>query len=177
MIQRQLWGIRFPDGKRSGEAIVIGVPEQGAHNEAVQRELTLRSQRPNLQGRDRAGDNLIPEPRPPQTHDGPLPRGQRHSRSRTCGLRMVRCRMPLEITLIIIGLLPTVAAWRAWASKDRASLNGTRKALFLLGPVAASIALTIYVAFVIYTYRIHGQVPSEAKATSLQRKTAGDVNN
>jgi glucan phosphoethanolaminetransferase (alkaline phosphatase superfamily) len=59
--------------------------------------------------------------------------------------------MPLEITLIIIGLLPTIAAWRAWASKDRTSLTGTRKALF-----AASLALTIYVAFVIYTYRIHG---------------------
>ena len=69
---------------------------------------------------------------------------------------MVRCRMPLEITLIVIGLLPTVAAWRTWASKERASLGGTRKYLFLVGLTAASIALTIYIAFVIYIFRIHG---------------------
>ena len=69
---------------------------------------------------------------------------------------MVRCRMPLEITLIIIGLLPTVAAWRAWTTKDRMSLNGTRKVLFLTGLAGASIALTIYLAFVIYAFRIHG---------------------
>jgi hypothetical protein len=65
---------------------------------------------------------------------------------------MVRCGMSLEITLIIIGLLPTVAAWRAWASKDRASLNGTRKVLFVAGLLGASIALTIYVALVIYAF-------------------------
>jgi hypothetical protein len=64
--------------------------------------------------------------------------------------------MSLEITLIIIGLLPTLAAWSAWASKDRVTLNGTRKALFLAGLTGASIALTIYIAFVIYTFRIHG---------------------
>ena len=38
----------------------------------------------------------------------------------------------------------------------RVSLNGTRKVLFLAGLAGASIALTIYVAFVIYAFRIHG---------------------
>jgi len=64
--------------------------------------------------------------------------------------------MSLEITLIIIGLLPTLAAWRTWASKDRVSLNGTRKALFVAGLAGASLALAIYVAFVFYAHRIHG---------------------
>jgi hypothetical protein len=64
--------------------------------------------------------------------------------------------MQLEILFVIIALLPTVVAWRTWVSKDRASLNGTRKVMFLVGLVGASIALTIYAAFVIYTLRIHG---------------------
>lgn len=64
--------------------------------------------------------------------------------------------MQLEILFVIIVLLPIVAAWRTWVSKDRASLNGTRKIMFLVGLVGASIALTIYAAFVIYTFRIHG---------------------
>jgi hypothetical protein len=69
---------------------------------------------------------------------------------------MVRCRMQLEILFVIVVLLPIVAAWRTWVSKDHASLNGTRKVMFLVGLVGASVALTIYTAFVIYTFRIHG---------------------
>jgi len=46
------------------EALLIGRKEQGAHNAAVQRELNLRTQRPNLQLTGRAGDVLIREPRP-----------------------------------------------------------------------------------------------------------------
>jgi|GEM_PF-5132464 hypothetical protein len=64
--------------------------------------------------------------------------------------------MQLEILFMIIVLLPTAAAWLTWVSKDRASLNGTRKIMFLVGLVGASIALAIYAAFVIYTFRIHG---------------------
>ena len=50
----------------------------------------------------------------------------------------------------------SVAAWRTWISKDNASINGTRKVMFLFGLTGTSIALTIYAAFVIYTFRIHG---------------------
>ena len=64
--------------------------------------------------------------------------------------------MQLEILFVIVVLLPTVAAWRTWVSKDHASLNGTRKVTFLVGLVSASISLTVYAAFVIYTFRIHG---------------------
>jgi hypothetical protein len=64
--------------------------------------------------------------------------------------------MQLEILFVIIVLLPTVAAWRTWLSKDHASLNGTRKVLFLVGLLGASMALAIYAAFVVYTLRIHG---------------------
>jgi hypothetical protein len=49
-----------------GGAIAIGPPEQGAHNEAVRRELRLRSQRPNLRVTGRAGDVLIRQPKPPK---------------------------------------------------------------------------------------------------------------
>ena len=41
-------------------------------------------------------------------------------------------------------------------SSPNMSLNGTRKVLFLTGLAGASIALTIYLAFVIYPFRIHG---------------------
>jgi hypothetical protein len=64
--------------------------------------------------------------------------------------------MQLEIVFVIVVLLPTVAAWRTWVSKDDASLNGTRKIMFLTGLVCASIALITYAAFVAYTSRIHG---------------------
>ena len=46
--------------------LLIGLPERGAHNDAVQRELRLRAQRPNLQVTGRAGDVLIREPKPPK---------------------------------------------------------------------------------------------------------------
>jgi RHS repeat-associated protein len=49
-----------------GGAIAIGLPQQGAHNEAVQRELTLRSQRPYMNFSGRAGDVLIRQPKPPK---------------------------------------------------------------------------------------------------------------
>jgi hypothetical protein len=49
-----------------GGAIAIGLPQQGAHNEAVQRELTLRLQRPYMQFSGRAGDVLIRQPKPPK---------------------------------------------------------------------------------------------------------------
>ena len=64
--------------------------------------------------------------------------------------------MQIEIALIITALLPTVAAWRAWASKDRHPLKGGRKALFVTGLVGVSGALALYVVFDIYTYRIGG---------------------
>ena len=47
-------------------AIAIGLPQQGAHNEAVQRELMLRSQRPYMNFSGRAGDVLIRQPKPPK---------------------------------------------------------------------------------------------------------------
>ena len=46
----------------NGTTLQIGKPQQGAHNEAVQRELKLREQRPNLQNSGRAGDQLIRDP-------------------------------------------------------------------------------------------------------------------
>jgi RHS repeat-associated protein len=49
-----------------GGAIAIGLPQQGAHNEAIQRELTLRSQRPYMNFSGRAGDFLIRQPKPPR---------------------------------------------------------------------------------------------------------------
>jgi hypothetical protein len=53
-------------------------------------------------------------------------------------------------------LLPTVAAWRAWMSNDRLSVNGSRKALFVAGLVGASVSHTLYVAFATYAYQIGG---------------------
>jgi hypothetical protein len=38
----------------------------GAHDEAVRREQTLRSQRPNMKLEGRAGDMLIRDPKPPK---------------------------------------------------------------------------------------------------------------
>jgi RHS repeat-associated protein len=49
-----------------GNTLQIGMPERGAHNNAVRRELQLRAQRPNLQLTGRAGDVLIREPKPPK---------------------------------------------------------------------------------------------------------------
>jgi RHS repeat-associated protein len=49
-----------------GTTLQLGHPERGAHNDAVQRELQLRAQRPNLQVTGRAGDVLIREPKPPK---------------------------------------------------------------------------------------------------------------
>jgi hypothetical protein len=46
----------------NGATVQIGAPQQGAHNEAVQREFKLRAQRPNLQDSGRAGDQLIKDP-------------------------------------------------------------------------------------------------------------------
>jgi hypothetical protein len=49
-----------------GTTLQLGLPERGAHNDAVRRELQLRAQRPNLQVTGRAGDVLIREPKPPK---------------------------------------------------------------------------------------------------------------
>jgi RHS repeat-associated protein len=49
-------------GVVNGTTLQIGPPQQGAHNEAVQREFKLREQRPNLQNSGRAGDQLIRDP-------------------------------------------------------------------------------------------------------------------
>jgi hypothetical protein len=46
----------------NGTTLQIGPPQQGAHNDAVQREKKLRKQRPNLQNTGRAGDQLIRDP-------------------------------------------------------------------------------------------------------------------
>lgn len=46
----------------NGTTLQIGPPQQGAHNEAVQREFKLREQRPNIQNSGRAGDQLIRDP-------------------------------------------------------------------------------------------------------------------
>lgn len=46
----------------NGTTLQIGPPQQGAHNDAVQREFKLREQRPNLQNSGRAGDSLIRDP-------------------------------------------------------------------------------------------------------------------
>lgn len=64
--------------------------------------------------------------------------------------------MQIEIALIIIALVPTVAAWRAWALKDRYSLSRARNVLFLTGVVGASLALALYILFDIHTCRIGG---------------------
>ena len=45
--------------------IIVATPtefQRGAHNDAAQREIILRSQRPDLQATGRAGDTLTPEP-------------------------------------------------------------------------------------------------------------------
>jgi len=45
--------------------IIVATPtefQRGAHNDAVQREIILRSQRPDLQATGRAGDTLTAEP-------------------------------------------------------------------------------------------------------------------
>jgi len=41
-----------------------GMP--GAHGDAVEREIRLRSQRPNMKLEGRAGDQLIRDPKPPK---------------------------------------------------------------------------------------------------------------
>lgn len=64
--------------------------------------------------------------------------------------------MQLEILLISIALLPTIAAWRAWTSKVRLSMNGTRNFLFVVGLVGASLSLALYVAFASYVNQIGG---------------------
>jgi hypothetical protein len=46
----------------NGSLIGVGLPQTGAHDEAVQREIVLRSERPNLQDSGRAGDSLIRDP-------------------------------------------------------------------------------------------------------------------
>ena len=42
-----------------GGAVLAGFSEQGAHNDAVQRELKLRDQRPSLRSTGRAGDEEL----------------------------------------------------------------------------------------------------------------------
>jgi len=64
--------------------------------------------------------------------------------------------MQIDALLILVALLPTAGAWRAWTSKDRLSLSGPRSALFVAGLVGTSVALALYVAFAIYTYHIGG---------------------
>ncbi|MBZ5597350.1 MAG: RHS repeat-associated core domain-containing protein [Acidobacteriia bacterium] len=46
----------------NGTTLQVGPPQQGAHNQAVQREFKLREQRPNVQNSGRAGDQLIRDP-------------------------------------------------------------------------------------------------------------------
>lgn len=64
--------------------------------------------------------------------------------------------MPLDIILIVIGIVAAVSAWRTWAMDGQTALNTTRRRLFVGGLLAASLALATCVAFVLYTYRIGG---------------------
>lgn len=64
--------------------------------------------------------------------------------------------MSLEIFLVVMALVPTLAAWSAWTSKEHLSVSGARKALFTAGLLAASVALVVYVAFVMHVHRIGG---------------------
>jgi glucan phosphoethanolaminetransferase (alkaline phosphatase superfamily) len=64
--------------------------------------------------------------------------------------------MQLEIIFVLIALVLIVLAWRVWIVKDRESQSGIRKILFPIGLICASLALAIYVAFVIHTYRVGG---------------------
>jgi len=47
----------------NGITLAIGLPQTGAHQEAVQREFKLRNQRPSLRETGRAGDDLRREPK------------------------------------------------------------------------------------------------------------------
>jgi hypothetical protein len=64
--------------------------------------------------------------------------------------------MPIAIALLIIVLLPTVAAWRKWLAADGQSLVGARKILFIAGLSVASLALLEYFAFALHTSHIGG---------------------
>lgn len=64
--------------------------------------------------------------------------------------------MSLEIFLVVVALVPTLAAWSAWTSKEHLSVSRARKALFTAGLLAASVALMVYVAFVMHVHRIGG---------------------
>jgi hypothetical protein len=64
--------------------------------------------------------------------------------------------MQIGILLIVIALMPTLAAWHAWILKDRVSLSGPRKVLFVAGLVGASSVLALYLAFIIHIYQIGG---------------------
>lgn len=64
--------------------------------------------------------------------------------------------MSITIPLIIIALLPILAAWRQWVVTDHVPLNRTRKSLFIVALCLASAAVFEYVAFVLYTGHIGG---------------------
>ena len=64
--------------------------------------------------------------------------------------------MPIAALFVPIVLLPTVAAWKRWLGAERQSLQGGRKALFVLGLSAVSLALFEYCLFALYTNHIGG---------------------
>jgi hypothetical protein len=64
--------------------------------------------------------------------------------------------MPTTIALIVITLVPTVAAWIKWLAVDRRSLAGTRKILFTMGLCVATLALLEYLAFALYANHVGG---------------------
>ena len=58
----------------------------------------------------------------------------------------------MYLLLILLPLLPTVAAWWSWTSRDHRTVVGVRRVLFLGGLSAASASLLLYLAFDVFLY-------------------------
>ncbi len=69
---------------------------------------------------------------------------------------IIRNRMQLNLLLITVILVPTIAAWRGWALKDRHALAGVRQVLFLAALAAVSAAIILYTLLVIQAHTIGG---------------------
>lgn len=64
--------------------------------------------------------------------------------------------MQLEIIFTLVALALTTLAWRGWIVRDLQAQVGIRRILFGIGLICASVALAIYVAFVVHAYRAGG---------------------
>ncbi len=58
------------------------------------------------------------------------------------------------ISLAVLPFMPLLIAWRAWEKRDQ-QVDGVRKLLFVLGVLITSLALLVYLAFSIETFRRH----------------------